>query len=113
MRVKRGTTKNRKHKEVLKQAKGYRLSKSKLYRKAKEQLLHSGEYSFAHRKKKSSDFRRLWITRINAGLKPHGVKYKDFIHALKVNNIELNRKMLSEMAIHNPKDFDQVVSSVK
>lgn len=113
MRVKRGSIKNQKHKKVLKQAKGYRLTKSKLYRKAKEQLLHSGEYSYAHRKKRSSDLRRLWITRINAGLKKHDVKYKDFIHGLKINNIELNRKVLSEMAIHHPKEFEQLVNIVK
>ena len=94
MRIKRGLTKKNKHNKVLKLAKGYRLTKSKLYRRAKEQLLHSGEYSYAHRKKRQSNFRTIWISRINAALTDYGLSYSRFIKGLKENKIELNRKVL-------------------
>lgn len=112
MRIKRGQVKKAKHNRVLKLAKGYRLTKSKLYRRAKEQLLHSGEYSYAHRKKRQGDFRTIWISRISAALTDHDISYSRFIKALKDNNVELNRKVLSEMAIHNPEAFNQVVAQV-
>lgn len=113
MRVKRGTTKNQKHKKVLKSTKGYRLSYSKLYRRAREAMLHAGQYSYAHRKKRSGDYRRLWIERINAALSEHDMKYGQFINGLKTNGISLNRKMLSELALHNKEAFAEVVKSVK
>ena len=112
MRVKRGTTKNRRHKKVLKAAKGYRLTKSKLYRKAKEQLLHSGQYSYAHRKKRQSDFRRLWIQRINAGLENTDMTYSFFIKALKDAKIDLNRKVLANLALEAPEVFNDIVKKV-
>lgn len=113
MRIKRGKNKNRKHKKVLKAAKGYRLSYSKLYRRAKEALLHAGQYSFNDRKKRKGQIRRLWIKRINAALQPHGMKYNQFINSLKTNKIELNRKMLSELSLNNEQVFAEIVKAVK
>ncbi len=113
MRVKRGKVKNRKHKKVLNQTKGYRLSYSKLYRRAKEALLHAGQYSFAHRKKRSSQFRKLWIKRINAALSSYDVKYSAFIKGLKNKNVELDRKILAGLALDYPKTFKEIVEFVK
>lgn len=113
MRVKRGKSKNQKHKKVLNSTKGYRLSYSKLYRRAKEAMLHAGQYSYAHRRKRSGDFRRLWIERINAALSDHDMKYSEFINKLKLNDIHLNRKILSELGLHNKDVFAEVVKAVK
>ncbi|MBD3280610.1 50S ribosomal protein L20 [Candidatus Dojkabacteria bacterium] len=113
MRIKRGKTKRAKHKKVLKQAKGYRLTYSKLYRRAKEARLHAGEYSFAHRKKRKGQFRKLWIQRINAALRNENIKYSDFINKLKKANIELDRKILAELAYAQPEAFKAVVKAAK
>lgn len=113
MRIKRGKIKNKKHKKVLKLTKGYRLSYSKLYKRAKEALLHAGQYSYKDRKKRGNQFRKTWIVRINAALKNQGVKYSEFIKKLKDNKIELNRKVLSNMAIDYPEVFDAIVTEVK
>jgi large subunit ribosomal protein L20 len=113
MRVKRGKVKKRKHKKVLKQAKGYRLTYSKLYRRAKEALLHAGEYSYAHRRKRRGQFRRLWIKRINAALTPYDIKYSVFINKLKNKNISLDRKILAGLALDYPDVFETIVKKVK
>jgi len=113
MRIKRGTTKKQKHKKILKRTKGYRLSYSKLYKRAKEASLHAGQYSFAHRKKRQSQFRRTWISRINAALSTFGLKYKDFISALAKKNIKLDRKILANLALDNPETFNKIVEFVK
>lgn len=113
MRVKRGTVKKQKHKKVLNQAKGYRLTKSKLYRRAKEQLLHSGSYSYAHRKKRGSDKRRLWIVRINAALTGSDLNYSGFIKKLKDKKILLDRKVLADIALNEPEVFNKIVQEVK
>lgn len=113
MRIKRGKAKHQKHKKVLKQVKGFRLSYSKLYRRAKEALLHAGLYSFAHRKKRGGDFRRLWIQRINASLADHDMKYSQFIHSLTTQKIILNRKILADLGLNNKEVFDEVVKAVK
>jgi large subunit ribosomal protein L20 len=113
MRVKRGKVKSRKHKKILKRAKGYRLSYSKLYKRAKEAVLHAGQYSYAHRKKRANEFRKLWIQRINGALSKFDLSYSKFINLLKKNKIELNRKMLSELAINEPEVFKAVVEKVK
>jgi len=113
MRVKRGKIKKKKHKKVLKAAKGYRLTYSKLYRRAKEALLHAGQYSYNDRKKRGNEFRKLWIQRINAALDKHDLKYSQFINKLKKAKIEINRKMLSEIAIHQPEVFEEIVNEVK
>lgn len=113
MRIKRGKTKRQKHKKVLKLAKGYRLSYRRSYRRAREANLHAGDYSFADRKKRKSQFRKLWIQRINAALKEENIKYSEFINKLKEANIELDRKMLAELAYSYPETFREVVKTVK
>ncbi len=113
MRIKRGKTKRRKHKKILKLAKGYRLTYSKLYRRAKEAVLHAGQYSFNDRKKRKGQFRRTWIQRIKAGLNKHGLSYNKFIYNLKQNKIELNRKSLAYLASEHPEVFDEIVESAK
>lgn len=113
MRIKRGVTKKQKHKKVLKNAKGYRLTYSKLYRRAKQKLLHSGAYSFAHRKRRRSQKRSEWVKTISAALVGSGVSYSQFIAGMKSKKIEIDRKNLAEMIISNPSHFEQVVALVK
>ena len=113
MRVKTGTTRHRRHQKVLKQTKGFRMTKGRLYKVSKEAALHQGQYAYAGRKLKKRDIRRLWIIRINAGLKPFSLSYSKFINLLKKNNIDLNRKMLSELAVNNPEVFKSLVSQIK
>jgi len=113
MRIKRGKVKHKKHKKVLKQAKGFRLSYSKLYRRAKEALLHAGEYSYQHRKKRKGQFRRVWVKRINAALSEHNIKYSSFIHQLEKSKIKLNRKMLADLALNHISVFGEVVQEAK
>lgn len=112
MRVKAGTNTRRRHKKILKSVKGYVRARSKLYKVAKESYLHAGQYSFAGRKKRKSDLRSLWIMRLNAALRNHGVSYSSFMNLLKKNSIVLNRKSLSELAINEPNIFSQLVSQV-
>ncbi len=113
MRVKTGTTRRRRHKKILARTKGYRMTKNRLYRVAHEAFMHAGQYAVAHRRRRPSQFRRLWITRLNAAVAEHGLKYKTFIHLLKTKNIALNRKTLSELAINEPDAFAKVVDFVK
>jgi large subunit ribosomal protein L20 len=111
-RVKRGTTKLKRRRNVLKQAKGYRLGRSTKERQAKEAILHAGNYAFAHRKDKKGDFRRLWTVRINALVRENGLSYSSLIDKLKKNDILLNRKILSEIAKDNPESFKRIVGKV-
>ena len=111
-RVKRGTTSVKRRKNVLKQTKGFRHGRSSKEAQATEAILHAGTYAFAHRKDKKSDARRLWQTRISAALKPHGFSYSKFIGALKKKEIELDRKILSDLAIKSPMTFEKIVKSV-
>jgi len=113
MRIKRGQTRHRKHKAVLAQTKGYRLSNSKLYKRAHEAMMHAGQYSLTHRRHRYGQYRELWIERINAALSGEGMKYSEFINALKTKNIELNRKMLSGLALDHKDVFSAVVAKVK
>jgi len=99
-------------KKVLKEAKGYFGSKHRLYKTAKEQVMHSGAYAYRDRKQKKRDFRKLWITRINAACKNNGIQYKDLISGLKKKKSELNRKVLSDIAINNPEVFSFIVKSL-
>ena len=103
----------KRRKKVLKLAKGYYGSKSKHFKMAKEQVMKSGNYAFAGRKQKKRDYRRLWITRINAACRAEGVTYSAFMNGLKKSGIELNRKMLSEMAIHDAESFKALVATAK
>ncbi len=111
-RVKTGYTRRRRHKKVLKMAKGYRMTRHRLYKTAHEAILHAGQYAFAGRKLRKRQFRRLWITRLNIALRQLGTKYSEFIHKLKIKKINLNRKVLSEMAINQPQAFKSLVKSV-
>lgn len=113
MRVKRGTTKQRRHKKILKLAKGYRLSYSKLYKRAHEAVMHAGQYSLTHRRHRAAQYREIWIERINAALSEYGMKYGIFMHALKVKKINLNRKMLAALALDNKSAFAEIVNQVK
>ena len=112
-RVKNGAVTKARHKKVLKQAKGYFGSKHRLYKSAKEQLMHSGQYAFRDRKQKKSEFRKLWITRINAACRENGISYSRFIEGLNKAGVEVNRKMLSEIAINDPKAFTELVEVAK
>lgn len=104
-RVKSGVTAKRRHKKILKLAKGYFGSKRTLYRTAHEQVMRSLAYAYRDRKQKKRQFRKLWITRINAGAKANGMKYSTLIHGLSLANVQVNRKMLSDIAIFQPEDF--------
>ena len=108
-RVKNGAVTKARHKKVLKEAKGYFGSKHRLYKTAKEQLMHSGQYAFRDRKQKKRDFRKLWITRINAACRQNDISYSRFIEGLTKAGVEVNRKMLSEIAINDPKAFSELV----
>ena len=112
-RVKNGAVTKARHKKVLKQAKGYFGSKHRLYKSAKEQLMHSGQYAFRDRKQKKREFRKLWITRINAACRENGISYSRFIEGLNKAGVEVNRKMLSEIAINDPKAFTEFVEVAK
>lgn len=112
-RVKRGTVTRRRHKRVLKQAKGFYGSKSTLFRTANDQVMQSLNYAYIGRKHRKRDFRKLWITRINAAARQNGMSYSRFINGLKQANIEINRKMLSEMAIHDAEGFTKLVETAK
>ena len=112
-RVKNGAVTKARHKKVLKAAKGYFGSKHRLYKTAKEQLMHSGQYAFRDRKQKKRDFRKLWITRINAACRQNEISYSRFIEGLNKAGVEINRKMLSEIAINDPKMFSELVSVAK
>ena len=112
-RVKNGAVTKARHKKVLKEAKGYFGSKHRLYKTAKEQLMHSGQYAFRDRKQKKRDFRKLWITRINAACRQNDISYSRFIEGLTKAGVEINRKMLSEIAINDPKAFAELVKVAK
>ncbi|MDD4350684.1 MAG: 50S ribosomal protein L20 [Clostridia bacterium] len=113
MRIKRAVNAVKKRRAILKQAKGYRGTKSKLYRVAREQVMKSGQYAYIGRKHRKRDFRSLWITRINAACRANGIRYSLFIDGLKKNNINLNRKVLSDMAINEPLAFAKLCESIK
>lgn len=107
-RVKRGTVKNRRHKKVLKEARGYQGSKSRTFKSAKQQLMKSMSYAYRDRKNNKRNFRRLWITRINAAARLNGMSYSEFINGLKKASVDINRKMLSEIAVSDPDAFKQL-----
>lgn len=112
-RVKGGIVSRQRRKKVLKQAKGYFGSKHRLYKSAQEQLMHSGRYSFNDRKKNKGNFRKLWITRINAACRQNDISYSKFINGLDKAGIEINRKMLSELAIVDMNEFAALVKIAK
>lgn len=113
MRVTRGLTSHAKHKKLYEANKGYRMTKNRLVRVAKEAYLHAGEYAFAGRKDKKRDFRRLWITRISEAVKLRGFSYSSFIFQLKEANIQIDRKILANLVTENPDVFGQIVDKVR
>lgn len=113
VRIKGGVRTRAKHKKVLKLAKGYWMTRHKQFKKAKEAVLHAGEYAFMGRRLRKRDFRQLWIIRMNAALRELGMKYSVFINKLKVNKIELDRKILSQLAVEQPEIFKKVVEKAK
>ena len=112
-RVKRATNAHKKRKVVLERASGYRGQRSRLYRKAKEQVLHSMTYAYRDRKAKKGDFRKLWITRINAAARQNDMTYNRFMQGLKLAGIELDRRVLAELAVNEPAAFAALVESAR
>ena len=112
-RVKGATMTHKRRKKTLKLAKGYFGTKSTHFKMAKQQVMKGGNYAFASRKQKKRDFRNLWITRINAACRAQGINYSSFMNGLRKSGVELNRKMLSEMAIHDPASFSALVETAK
>ena len=112
MRIKRGIVRHRRHKKVRGMAKGYQGLGHKTFVKAKERLIKAGQHAFMDRRKKKRTFRSLWIVRLNAAVRDAGGKYSTFIDGLKKHNIQLDRKALSELAIHEPEVFAKIVKEV-
>jgi large subunit ribosomal protein L20 len=112
-RVKRSVSARKKRRKVLEQAKGYRATKNSSYKRAKEQVQRSGQYAYRDRRVRKREFRKLWIIRINAAVRQQGMRYSEFMHGLKQANIELDRKMMAEMAVSDPQAFGQLVEQVK
>ena len=112
-RVKRGTTGRKRHKKILKLTRGYRGTKSTLYRRAHEAMLKSLSYAYRHRRERKRDFRRLWIARINAAVRREGLSYSRFVHELKQSGIDLDRKTLADMALRDPAGFSKVAAIAK
>ncbi len=112
-RIKRGKISRRKHNKLLKSVKGYRGTKSRLTKVAKEASLHAGAYAYHGRKLKKRDFRRLWILRISEACKKEGISYSKFINALKKKKIELDRKILADLILNDPKTFSEIVKAAK
>jgi large subunit ribosomal protein L20 len=109
-RVKRAVSAQKKRREILEHAAGYRGQRSRLYRKAKEQVLHSLNYAYRDRRARKGDFRQLWITRINAAARAHGMTYNRFVQGLKIAGVEVDRKMLAELAVHDEAAFAALVT---
>ena len=112
-RVKRAVNAHKKRREILEQASGYRGQRSRLYRKAKEQVLHSEVYAFNDRRKRKGDFRRLWIQRINAAARLNGMTYNRLIQGLKAAGVEVDRRMLAELAVNDAAAFTSLVETAK
>jgi large subunit ribosomal protein L20 len=112
-RVKRGTKKRQRRTKILKLAKGYWGARSHNYRTAKEAVERGLQYSYRDRRTRKRDFRRLWIVRIKAGAEAHGLSYSRFIHGLKTQNIEIDRKILADLAVSSPETFGRIVDKVK
>ena len=112
-RVTTGTTRAKRHKKIRKLAKGYKHSASRRYKTAKEAVLHAGQYAYVGRKQKKRNLRKLWIIRLNAAVRDHGMKYSVFIARLKSSNVELDRKILADIAVNDPETFGKIVEKVK
>jgi large subunit ribosomal protein L20 len=112
-RVKRAANAHKKRREVLEQASGYRGQRSRLYRKAKEQVTHSLVYAYRDRKQRKGDFRQLWITRINAAARANGMTYNRFIQGLRLAEVEVDRKILADLAVNDPATFASLVDAAR
>jgi large subunit ribosomal protein L20 len=112
-RVKRGVVARRKHKKILKQAKGYYGARSRIYRVAKQAVIKAGQYAYRDRRQRKRQFRRLWIARINAATRQYGLTYSQFINGLKRSGVVLDRRVLSDLAIHDKLAFEQLVNKAR
>ncbi|MDR7300331.1 50S ribosomal protein L20 [Haloactinomyces albus] len=112
-RVKRAVNAQKKRRTILESTKGYRGQRSRLYRKAKEQMLHSQTYAYRDRRARKGDFRKLWITRINAATRQNGMPYNRFMQGLKAAEVEVDRKMLAELAVNDPQAFTALVDTAR
>lgn len=108
-RVKRGVTKRQRHKKILSEARGFRASSSRNYKWAKEAIIHAWTHAYRHRRERKGDFRRLWITRISAACRQEGVTYNQFIYGLKNAGIEMDRKVMADLAVNDPEAFKRLV----
>jgi len=112
-RIRSGVTTRKRHKKVLKLTKGHRATRHILYKRANESMLHSLSYAYAHRRERKGDMRRLWIARINAAARENGLSYSQLMNGLKDTGIEINRKILADMAVREPEAFTKIVEKVK
>lgn len=112
-RAKTSTVRRARHKKVLKRAKGFWGLRSRSFRTAQQTLLNAADYEYRDRRNKKRDFRRLWISRINAGARLHGLSYSRFMNGLRVSNVEINRKMLADLAVREPEAFETLVDRAK
>ena len=112
-RVKRGVTAHRRHKKVLAMTKGHRATRHSLYRRAHESMLKALSYAYRHRRERKGDMRRLWISRINAASRAEGLSYSQFMDGLKKSSVEINRKILADMAVNQPEAFAELVTTAR
>lgn len=112
-RARSGKVTHRRHKKVLQLTKGHRATRHTLYRRAHESMLHALDYAYCHRRERKGDFRRLWISRINAAARANGLSYSQLIAGLKKSNVEINRKILAEMAVKDAEDFAKLAAAAK
>ena len=112
-RIKRGTQARRKHKKVLKQAKGYYGARSRVYRVAKQAVIKAAQYAYRDRRQRKRQFRRIWILRINAISRRFDLSYNKLIYLLKINNVQINRKLLAYLAVNSEKTFESIIKLVK
>ncbi len=112
-RVKRAVNAHKKRRAILQEARGYRGQRSRLYRKAKEQVTHSWVYSYRDRKRRKGDFRQLWITRINAAAREHGMTYNRFVQGLRLADVGVDRKILADLAVNDPQAFAALVETAR
>lgn len=112
-RTRTGPSRHRRHKRILKKARGFRQARQQHYKAAREAVLHAGQYAYIGRKKRKRDFRTLWIQRLNASVREHDLSYSKFIAGLKKAKIELDRRILADIAVRDPQTFDAIVEKVK
>ena len=112
-RITRGVTRHRRHRKLLKLTRGHKGVRHRLYKRAHESLIHALQYSYEHRRKKKGDMRRLWNIRINAAARANGISYSQLVHGLRVGGVEVNRKMLADLAVRDSQAFAQVAHQAK